>query len=267
MKWLVDWCFVRGVNLIHPHAFYYSVRGPRRDERPPDVGPNSPWWDRYKPFADYCRRMSWLNTDSKHICNLAIAGEPDRLPWRAAKACYENQRDFNYIDVTHLGQEAEVTDAGVILSGMRYGAVILDGHCGIPGSASEAIKRLDREGRLIQWIDEGAEDRGFGIAIRSEVGLIEAIDRVVPADILVSPATSHLRTRHVLKSGIHYHLLFNEGKHPVRTVLTLRAEGRKAWVDPWTGEESNVSGPLELALAGYGVALLTVTNEVPEECE
>ena len=106
----------------------------------------------------------------------------------------------------------------------------------------------------------GAEDPGSGTAVRSASGLIGAVDRVVPADILVSPPDPNLRTRQVMKSGIHYHLLFNEGKHPVRTVLTVRAEGRRAWVDPWTSEESDVSGPLELTLAGYGVALLTITN-------
>ncbi|MCA9886589.1 MAG: hypothetical protein KC708_26645, partial [Anaerolineae bacterium] len=63
MNWLARWCFVRGVNLLIPHAFYYSVRGIRRDERPPDVGPNSPWWDRYRAYADSSRRLSWLNTD------------------------------------------------------------------------------------------------------------------------------------------------------------------------------------------------------------
>ena len=60
MKWLVDWCFLRGVNLLIPHAFYYSLRGPRRAERPPDVGQHSPWWDDYRRFAAYCRRLCWL---------------------------------------------------------------------------------------------------------------------------------------------------------------------------------------------------------------
>lgn len=35
---------VRGVNLFIPHAFYYSIEGERKGERPPDVGPNSIWW-------------------------------------------------------------------------------------------------------------------------------------------------------------------------------------------------------------------------------
>ena len=98
MKWLADWCLVRGVNLLVPHAFYYSVRGPRRDERPPDVGPNSPWWADFKRFADYCRWLCWLNTDSRHVCEIAILCESNQLPWRTAKILQQNQLDFHYLE-------------------------------------------------------------------------------------------------------------------------------------------------------------------------
>ena len=74
MQWLAGWALVRGHNLLYPHAFYYSVRGPRQDERPPDVGPNAAWWEQYKPYADYCRRLRWLNTDSRH----ERSGDPGR---------------------------------------------------------------------------------------------------------------------------------------------------------------------------------------------
>ena len=67
MVWLANWCLVRGVNLLYPHAFYYSVRGARRDERPPDVGPHAAWWARYPEYADACRRLCWLNTDCVHV--------------------------------------------------------------------------------------------------------------------------------------------------------------------------------------------------------
>ena len=40
---LSRWCAARGVNLFIPHAFYYSIEGKRKEERPPDVGPNSIW--------------------------------------------------------------------------------------------------------------------------------------------------------------------------------------------------------------------------------
>ena len=37
MKWYIDWLGLRGVNFYIPHAFYYSVTGERKGERPPDV--------------------------------------------------------------------------------------------------------------------------------------------------------------------------------------------------------------------------------------
>ena len=30
MKWYLDWLFVRGVNLLYPHAFFYSINGEER---------------------------------------------------------------------------------------------------------------------------------------------------------------------------------------------------------------------------------------------
>ncbi|MEZ4560280.1 MAG: hypothetical protein R2854_28225 [Caldilineaceae bacterium] len=80
----------------HSPRVLLPVRGIRRDERPPDVGPNSPWWDRYRAYADSSRRLSWLNTDCEHQCDIAILGEADFLPWRWPRLL-QHQRDFNYV--------------------------------------------------------------------------------------------------------------------------------------------------------------------------
>ena len=103
-----------------PHAFYYSIRGPRYEERPPDVGPNAIWWDKYKPYADACRRLSWLNTDSHHVCELAILAEPSFLSTGAAKICFQNQRDFNYLEIRHLWEDAKIDSKGIHIAGMNY---------------------------------------------------------------------------------------------------------------------------------------------------
>ena len=60
VKWYLDWLAVRGVNLFIPHAFYYSIEGPRCQERPPDVGPHSIWWGRYEKWARYMARLCFL---------------------------------------------------------------------------------------------------------------------------------------------------------------------------------------------------------------
>lgn len=114
-KWLTDWCFVRGQNLLIPHAFYYSTRGPRFDERPPDVGPNSAWWKGFKSFAMRCSRIAWLNTDSEQVCQVGVVGHQDHLPWRLPKILFQHQIDFNYL------RPGEVEKTG-----SRYKALLLE---------------------------------------------------------------------------------------------------------------------------------------------
>ena len=224
MKWLTHWLIVRGCNLLVPHAFYYSIRGPRIDERPPDVGPNSPWWDRYKPFADACRRLCWLNTDSNHVCSLAILGLNDYLPWVAAKVCFQNQRDFNYLEARHLWEDARVESDGIHIAGMHYKALILE--FDPPPKAKEALQALDEAGRLIRWNKD-----------KNKASLRKTIDCLIPVDVSVIPAMWNLRVRHVIKDGTHYYIVFNEGQKDLAFKLRTLAEGRRFSIDPETGHQ------------------------------
>ena len=98
MKWYMDWLFVRGVNLLYPHAFFYSIDGERRHgERPPDVGPNNLWWPYYNQISNYIKRMSWLMTDIVNITPVAVLCQEDELPWAIVKPLFENQIEFNYL--------------------------------------------------------------------------------------------------------------------------------------------------------------------------
>lgn len=233
MKWLASWCFVRGQNFLIPHAFYYSIRGPRFDERPPDVGPNAKWWSDYKPYADACRRMSWLNTDSRHVCSIAILGEATWLPDRTAEICYRNQRDFNYLEVRHLWEDAKTSGNGVQIAGMNYGIIILDSLSHIPEKAVPALRTLASAGRLIVW-DNSMTAGSFpgAVVVKSPGELVAAIDRKVKPDLVLNPAPGSIRYRHVEKDGEHYYMLFNEEEETVSTVVDPSVKGRLYILDP-----------------------------------
>ncbi len=220
MKWLTHWLIVRGCNLLYPHAFYYSIRGPRVDERPPDVGPNSPWWDDYKPFTLACQRLCWLNTDSKHICELAILGRNDYLPWRPAKMCYQNQRDFNYLEARHLWEDAEVSREGIRIQNMHYKALILERKP--PEKARKAIDILEKAGRIINWNND-----------IDEAVFISKIDQLVKPDIQISPPTKDLRVRHVVKNGVDFYILFNEGENEIKFTPDYGDKKNGVFVDPY----------------------------------
>ena len=248
MKWLTNWLIVRGCNLLYPHAFYYSVRGPRIDERPPDVGPNSAWWNEYRPFADSVRRLCWLNTDSRHICELAILGLNDHLPWRAAKVCFQSQRDFNYLEARHLWEDAEVNENGIQIAGMHYRALIIETEP--PDKAKPALDLLDKAGRLIRWNDRMEDSE-----------LLRQIDRLVPADVQVRPASRDVRVRHVFKKEADYYIVFNEGEDNLQAGLETSMKGRRFLLDPQTGRQQILAPEEPLLLKPHELRVLMITEK------
>ena len=260
MKWVADWCFVRGVNLLYPHAFYYSARGLRRDERPPAVGPNSPWWDRYKPFADYCRRICWLNTDATHACRIAILGDPDHLSWGAAKVLFEHQRDFNYVDVQHLGSEGHVDSTGVGLADMHYDVLIIDDLERPTPAVEKLLQPLAGTGRVIAWQESPQLAIAGMITAGTEAELVAAIDAHVEADLICTPRHPEVRYRHIIKDGAHYFLITNEGFDPVETTIETNVAGRRCWIDPYGTEVSEMSDDEVGVLPPYHLRLLQITG-------
>jgi hypothetical protein len=246
MKWLTNWLIVRGCNLLYPHAFYYSIRGPRIDERPPDVGPNSPWWEEYRPFADSVRRLCWLNTDSKHICGLAILGLNDHLPWQAAKVCFQNQRDFNYLEARHLWEDAQVSDDGIRIASMHYRALIMEVEP--PEKAKPALATLDKAGRLIRCNDQTENSE-----------LLRQIDHLVPMDARIRPASPDIRVRHVFKDSADYYILFNEGQNNLEVELETSVKGRRLLLDPQTGRQQTLSPQVPLLFKPHELRILMVT--------
>jgi hypothetical protein len=260
MLWLASWCFVRGQNLMIPHAFYYSVRGPRIDERPPDVGPNAKWWDDYKPYADACRRLSWINTDSKHICDVAILCEATWLPDKSAKVLYQNQRDFNYLESRHLISDVKITSKGLMIAGMTYSTVVVDSISTMPPKALRQLKKLARNGHLIINARSylASECRG-ALIYHSPSDLIKAIDKISLPDLLLSPASENLRYRHVEKRGEHYYILFNEEPGVLKTTVKVPLNGNRWWIDPYT-MESVIYSEGEVTFKPHELKILRVTG-------
>jgi hypothetical protein len=261
MEWLANWCFVRGQNFLIPHAFYYSIRGPRFDERPPDVGPNASWWNNYKTFADACRRLSWLNTDSRQICDLAILCEATWLPDKSAKTCYQHQRDFNYLQLRHLWENAKVDSKGIHIAGMNYGAIILDSLSYMPPKAKSLLKKLARKGRLIIRDDSKFAAMFTGALVyKTPDNLISAIDKILSPDLFLTTASENIRYRHVVKGMDHFYIIFNEEASDVTTKLKIPVIGNRQFLNPFTTEAVNVSEDENVHFKSHELKILRVNN-------
>jgi len=261
MCWLANWCFVRGQNLLIPHAFFYSIRGPRFDERPPDVGPNSTWWSKYKEYSDACRRLSWLNTDSKQICDVAILCESTFLPDKSARILYEHQRDFNYLEIRHLWEDARIDSKGVHIAGMNYGVLVIDSLSNIPPEAMLSLKILAMNGRLV--INRHAEYSSLFekvISYQTPDDLIAAINTKLPPDIEMNTPSQDIRYRHVVKEDNHYYIIFNEGTNIITSKLKVSATGKRQLIDAATAAAVKLSADETLTFSPHELKIIRVTN-------
>lgn len=259
MQWLANWCFVRGQNMLFPHAFYYSIRGPRFDERPPDVGPHSAWWDKYKSYADACSRLSWINTDSRHICSVAILAEANWLPDKAAKTFFQYQYDFNYLEIRHLTDSRLTDKNGIHIAGMNYGAIVIDSISSIPKNALKSLKILAKNGRLLISAKSEYASSFKGAVIYETPGkMLTAIEKIVTPDLRLATPSENLRYRHVIKGNDNFYILFNEGESEVKTRISVTAVGTRQFLDPSSAAAENISPEDEITFKPHEVKIMRI---------
>lgn len=204
MKWYLDWLFVRGVNMIYPHAFFYSIRDARKDERPPDVGMNSGFWDEYKEITDYIKRMSQLLTGSVNITDVAILCTQDKLPWEIAKPLFENQIEFNYLE-EELLSNCQIDNGYISIAQQKYHVIIVEDEYSRETQAY--LKQFKECGGII--IDGDFKD------------LVNNVRKHAVQDMYIMPAHEDLRKTHIRKEKTEFILLTNEGEQMISTELHL----------------------------------------------
>src|SRR5207247_365882 len=72
MKWIDDWEYVLGVNVLNPHGFHYTFEGARKRDWPPSMFYQYPWWFYYGDFSSYVSRLSQMLTGGRHVAKVAI---------------------------------------------------------------------------------------------------------------------------------------------------------------------------------------------------
>lgn len=219
MKWYIDWLGQRGVNLFVPHAFYYSVLGQRKGERPPDVGPNNIWWKHYRRFSDYFKRLSWLMTDSVNGAKVAVLCDNNRVPYEEVACLYENQIEFNYLPAAVLEQalsdKALVKNGRLCIAGYEY--------CVILNTLGEDYEKLlPAEVKVVHIGEELTGDK----SLKNGLTLKEKCKTV--------------RLNTLTKDGTTMYLLGNEGDVLVRTEVSVDFDSSVILFDLWKGEAYSI---------------------------
>lgn len=266
MKWYLDWMFVRGVNLLYPHAFYYSLRGEGRyGERPPDVGPHNAWWQYYDQIADYIKRCCYLLTDSYNVTPIAILCEEDHLPWHLARFFFQNQIEFNYLEVNLLMSHAcTIHDGSVSIEKQEYKVLMIEDNSILTPMLRERLRKFTSGGGRVILLPDLSDAPNIGSCqcgnvktcsflsdsvmisqeLSSEEGLTEVsgmeevkniLCEILQPDVSFSPPNSDIRVTHIVKEDYHFYLVTNEGEDTVLSTMRTTLTGKAQLWDPWRG--------------------------------
>jgi hypothetical protein len=237
MKWFVDWLFVRGVNKLYPHAFYYSIEGERLNERAPDNGPHNSWWKYYKSIADYEKRMSWLLSDCTNVTDIAILCEEDHIPWKIAELLYTNQIEFNYLEGELFLNDCILEKEKVNIQEQNYRVLIIENLEML--ESNEIVHKLnlylENEGKVIVY-NPKKKDLPLlenAVQILNYTSVIGAIDSIQDRDVYLTPHNPGLRVTHIVKDGIDFYVFVNEEEHAIEGELAIRCNGALEKWDAW----------------------------------
>ncbi|MDQ0300106.1 hypothetical protein J2S78_002553 [Salibacterium salarium] len=230
MKWYIDWLAIRGVNLFCPHAFYYSIEGRKRShERPPDVGPNNTWWPYFKYFAQYMKRLSWLQTDSVNDTNVAVLCTEDYLPWKVTKSLYENQIEFNYLEESLLPFCR--LDHRLSIEQQQYTTIVLGDNIDVQNDTVKMLENFTANGGMV--LVDGSLNHVAGAQTMSHE---KEFLRKLQSNYVLQPSTKDLRISKLKKCDRTYYFISNEGDEYYQGELRKETKGKVEKWDPWTGE-------------------------------
>lgn len=216
MKWYIDWLGIRGVNRFVPHAFYYSISGKRKEERPPDVGPMNIWWPHYRYFSDYIKRISWLMTDSEECAAVAVLCDNNRVPAEEVAILYENQIGFHYLPVS-MAKAGREENGSFCIGNCRYKIIF-----NVLGREYESALPIQGV-RLARSAEEIRN-----LAEKKECGELRTV--------LAVPAVPELRAVRRTKGGSDLVFLSNEGGELIRTKIFAENMKNPVWIDLWEGK-------------------------------
>lgn len=257
MKWYLDWLFIRGCNLIVPHAFFYSIAGKRQDERAPDVGPHNLWWPYFGQLSDFIKRMSFMMSDQVNTTNIAIIVEIAHLPYEQVELLYQNQIEFNYLEDRYLlADKFSAEDGKLVVADQHYDTLIVE----------------ENHPRLADLLAHLAKYNGEIVILTAEKELSEwlpYLQRRYNGSLQIIGQTRKIRYTEFIKENQRFFGLCNEGScgQQLKLVFPDTFEAISLW-DPWRG--SVVSYPLtdhclEYCLENRGLVFFTeAVTEVEE---
>jgi len=262
MKWLINYQYIRGLNLLVAGCYPMSTRDHHMTGERPHFGPANPYWDQLAGFHVYTARLGYaLSIGSPKIAtalyypvrDLWALGEPakdaveshDRL----AAELFSHQCDFDLIDDDLLADPATRIEGKEMLAGaMRYGTIICGKVCWMHPDTLARLKQFAESGGQVIFLDHAPGTDGTpGTDAGSLKVMLDAasIAESAPPTATISPANGNIRAAARVVGDGEILALFNEGDAAYDGTFETNLPAIQA-VDLMTGGERRTDNHLHL---------------------
>lgn len=163
--------YAYGINFYNRHGLLYSTLGGWYEWVPPAIHFRQPYWQYWKPFTDYVKRLSCIMSQGVHRADVAFlypittvhanwsvskgfsstAEETASTTLKLARLIYKSGIDFDFIDYSSLCS-AQIDKGKLKVSGLEFRALILPPMTTIRTESLEKIKEFyDSGGTVIAF--------------------------------------------------------------------------------------------------------------------
>jgi len=189
LKWIAEWQFVQGIDLVCQHLSLYSCKGCRKRDYPPSLHYQQPWWGDYKLLNDYFARLTFMLTRGRHVADVLLihniesawAGfspedskEIDALNQKLvsiSEALLGSHHDFDFGDETLLAKYGRVSGKELRVKSGRYSVVVVPPCLTLRSSTLDLLERFMKH-------------RGNVLVVGSPPGLMDGRPSERPAEVL-----------------------------------------------------------------------------------
>lgn len=245
-KWILNFQYVRGVNLSIFGSYLLSTRLHFMAHVRPFAGPRNPLWKHLDTLHLYVARLNYLMGLGAPAVETAVyyplrdiwAGGPDVQTVadshdRLVKRLLESQCDFDLVDDDVLSRtDTRVADGRLRVGPMRYHTVCVSRSRWMSGKARKKLSQFASNGGKVLWVENAGTVRPADGTATSLRGLAAHIQPVVR----LQPENSAVRVcKRSLPNGSLY-LVTNEGRCTARCVVSFPESLPGYRLDPETGD-------------------------------
>ena len=248
MKWITDYQYVRGINLLVLSNYPVSKDNWLLGALRPMFGPENPFWNYMDNYHGYLARLGYLLSLGKADVKTAVyypvrdiwAGGPDVEAICVAndelvKTLLENQCDFDFIDDDILeNDDTEISNGNLMIGSMCYNTICLSQNRFMSDKSISRVEKFISGGGRIFLIDDSNSGINKPKGVKT-VTLSDISSFLTPTVALESPNVNIRVCKRTL-SDCSIYFVTNEDSLATSCKLQFKESDNLIQLDPETGE-------------------------------